>query len=122
MLGEGDYVGVTVNVASRVAEAARPHELLVTVSMSTQLEGDVSGAELIPAGKRALKGIAEEVELYEVRRARLPARDRLVDPVCGMELGPADVAARVDVSDGIRVFCSEGCLQRFVATPDRYVS
>ena len=118
---EGDYVGATVNVASRVAAAAQPHELLVTAAMRKRVE-DLSGTEFIPLGKRALKGIAEDIELYAIRRPHTAPNDRLVDPVCGMELGPDEVAARLDVGDGTRVFCSTGCLQRFVAAPDRHAS
>jgi adenylate cyclase len=118
---EGDYVGATVNVASRVAAAAQPHELLVTAAMREHVE-DLPGTEFIPLGRRALKGIAEDIELYAIRRPHADPRDRLVDPVCGMELGPTEVAARLDVGDGTRVFCSTGCLQRFVAAPDRYPS
>jgi len=40
--------------------------------------------------------------------------------VCGMELGAGEPAARLLVGGQERVFCSEGCLQRFVATPERY--
>jgi adenylate cyclase len=118
---EGDYVGATVNIASRVAAAARPHELLVTAAMRKQVD-DLPAAELVPLGKRALKGIADEIELFGVRRVQAAARDRVVDPVCGMELSPADVAARLDVGGEARAFCSAGCLQRFVATPERYTS
>jgi adenylate cyclase len=118
---EGDYVGATVNVASRVAAAAQSHELLVTATMRDQIES-LDGTEFIPRGKRPLKGITEEIEVYEVRRIQAGPRNRLVDPVCGMELGPTEVAARLDVGGGTRVFCSAGCLQRFVAAPDRYAS
>jgi adenylate cyclase len=118
---EGDYVGATVNVASRVAAAAQSHELLVTATMRDQIES-LDGTEFIPRGKRPLKGITEEVEVYEVRRIQAGPRHRLVDPVCGMELGPTEVTARLDVGGGTRVFCSAGCLQRFVAAPDRYAS
>lgn len=118
---EGDYVGATVNLASRVVTAAQPHQVLVTAAMREQL-GDLPDADLVPLGTRSLKGVAAEIELFRVRRAQAAPRDRLVDPVCGMELGPGDVAARLDVGGGTKVFCSAGCLQRFVAAPERYSS
>ena len=118
---EGDYVGATVNMASRVAAAAQAHELLITAAMREEIEA-LPGADFVALGKRALKGVVEEVDLYRVRRSRPGPRHRLVDPVCGMELQPEEVTARLDIGGGTRVFCSAGCLQRFVAAPDRYGS
>ena len=118
---EGDYVGATVNIASRVAATARPHELLVTAAIREQVE-EVPDAEIVTRGQRTLKGVAEEIELFEVRRPSVARHDRLLDPVCGMELGPMDVAARLDVDGDALVFCSAGCLQRFVAARERYTS
>ncbi len=92
------------------------------------LDGQVGVADL--AGRRGGTGALvvggtedlEEVDLYRVRRSRPGPRHRLVDPVCGMELQPEEVTARLDIGVGTRVFCSAGCLQRFVAAPDRYGS
>lgn len=116
---EGDYVGSTVNVASRVADAAEPHELLVTATLRKAV-GELPDVEFVPRGTRALKGMAEELELYAARRGLEVSREKLVDPVCGMELHPEEVAARLDVAGEIRAFCSAACLQLFVTTPERY--
>jgi YHS domain-containing protein len=40
--------------------------------------------------------------------------------VCGLELSPTEVAARLALEGKERVFCSEECLRRFVAAPERY--
>ncbi|MGH9027632.1 MAG: YHS domain-containing protein [Acidimicrobiia bacterium] len=45
---------------------------------------------------------------------------KVVDPVCGMELDPAEIAASLDVSGQTAAFCSRDCRQRFVADPQRY--
>jgi YHS domain-containing protein len=37
-----------------------------------------------------------------------------------MELGLGEPAARLVFGGREQVFCSQGCLQRFVATPERY--
>jgi YHS domain-containing protein len=55
-----------------------------------------------------------------VTRANAQATPRLVDPVCGMELGAGEAAARLSLEGEERVFCSQQCLQRFVAAPERY--
>jgi YHS domain-containing protein len=64
--------------------------------------------------------LLEPHELFEARRAGAVSAARLRDLVCGMELAPADVAARLTVGGTERVFCSDACLRRFVTAPDRY--
>jgi YHS domain-containing protein len=89
--------------------------------MREQIE-DLPGAEFVPVGKRSLKGIADDVAVYRVRRPRADALERYVDVVCGMELRPDEVSARLDVGSRTQVFCSSECLQRFVAAPERYTA
>ncbi|HYY74753.1 MAG TPA: adenylate/guanylate cyclase domain-containing protein, partial [Gaiellaceae bacterium] len=59
---EGDYFGRTVNVAARIADYARPREVLVSedVRRAAGLEG-VSFKEI---GEIPLKGIPTPVSLY----------------------------------------------------------
>jgi len=116
---EGDYVGATVNLASRLETEAGRHQLLVTAELRRAAEG-VPDVEFVPLGTRTLKGVSEDVEVFEARRTTTAAREKLVDPVCGMELAPSEVAAGLDVAGETRAFCSTDCLQRFVAAPERY--
>ena len=117
---EGDYVGVTVNVAARLADEAGRHQVLVSEALRRQAAG-APDVDFVPLGKRRLKGVADQIELFEVvRRTEARAGRRQVDPVCGMELGAGEPAARLAFEGRERVFCSQGCLQRFVATPERY--
>lgn len=63
---DGDYFGRTVNVASRIAEYARPGEVLVAQSML-----DVSqppGVDYTEIGPVELKGVAEPTRLWTARR------------------------------------------------------
>ena len=76
--------------------------------------------EFVGLGKRRLKGIAEELELFAARPAEATARERVVDPVCGMELRPTEVAARLALEGKEVAFCSQECLRRFVGAPERY--
>jgi YHS domain-containing protein len=71
---------------------------------------------------RRLRGLADEVEVFEVvpRVKGNAPPPRLVDPVCGMELGAGEAAARLSLEGEERVFCSQQCLQRFVVAPERY--
>jgi class 3 adenylate cyclase/YHS domain-containing protein len=116
---EGDYVGTNVNVAARLAAEAQRHQVLVTAAVRTEA-GFLEAAEFVPIGKRQLKGLAEAFEVFEVVRRKATRAPRLVDPVCGMELDAAEVAARLSLEGEERAFCSQQCLQRFVAAPQRY--
>jgi class 3 adenylate cyclase len=118
---EGDYFGATVNLAARVAAEADRHQVLVTdaVRHAIRVAADV---ELERLPKRTLKGVSEEIVLYDVRRATAEARPaRVTDPVCRMELGPAEEAARLAWEGREFRFCSDDCLRRFVAAPERYI-
>ena len=63
---DGDYYGSTVNLASRIADYARPGEVLVSravVDASTDGESD-----FIALGQVELKGAPGPIELYVARR------------------------------------------------------
>jgi adenylate cyclase len=64
---EGDYFGRTVNVAARIADYARPHEVLVSEeARQTAGAADVR-FELV--GDVPLKGVSRAVRLHRVTRA-----------------------------------------------------
>ena len=44
-----------------------------------------------------------------------------VDPVCGMEVDPADAAGRVAHHGQDYLFCSEHCVEAFTADPEKYL-
>jgi class 3 adenylate cyclase/DNA-binding transcriptional MerR regulator len=117
---EGDYLGTSVNVAARLADEAQRHQVLATAAVRREASG-LPDVEFVPIGKRRLKGLTEELELFEVRAGAVGRTgERLVDPVCGMELGADEVAATLSFEGRDRGFCSQECLRRFVATPARY--
>jgi adenylate cyclase len=63
---EGDYYGQTVNVASRIAEYARPGEVLVSQEVVEASTGtDVAFREIGPV---ELKGVAEAMHLHAASR------------------------------------------------------
>ena len=64
---EGDYFGRTVNVASRIAEYAQPHEVLV--SEEAMSSADVSEVDFELVGDVVLKGLSRAVRLHRVTRA-----------------------------------------------------
>jgi adenylate cyclase len=63
---DGDYFGKTVNVASRIADYARPGEVLVSDEVRARWSGD--GVRFEPIGPVALKGLRDELTLYAASR------------------------------------------------------
>jgi class 3 adenylate cyclase/YHS domain-containing protein/DNA-binding transcriptional MerR regulator len=114
---EGDYVGTAVNMAARVVAAANRHQFLVTEAVRRELGGlDV---EVEACGAQRLKGLSEQLELFELSRSGGTAT-RAVDPVCRMELDEDSAMARLDWQGQTLLFCSEGCLRRFLDDPSGY--
>jgi adenylate cyclase len=64
---DGDYFGRTVNVAARIADYARPGEVLVSDEVKERWSGD--GVRFEAIGPVALKGLKEELILHTVSRA-----------------------------------------------------
>jgi len=63
---EGDYFGRTVNIASRIAEYARPGEVLVSQEVVDAADGTpVSFTEIGPV---ELKGVSGTLRLHTARR------------------------------------------------------
>jgi adenylate cyclase len=65
----GDVYGAAVNKASRIAQFARPGSLLATAEVRDAATADYAWSF---AGRRRLKGVAEPVSLYRVRRPPPP--------------------------------------------------
>jgi len=64
---EGDYFGQTVNLASRIAEYARPGEVLVSQAVVDASAG--AGATFTEIGPIELKGVTAATRLHVARRA-----------------------------------------------------
>lgn len=111
----GDYIGTTVNLASRLATAAMPHEIVMPESVARAVE--VAGVPVEPVGVRVIRGISDSVALFKV--ARGSERTTARDPVCGMMVSE-QAAGRLTRKGAQYVFCSEDCLRRFLEDPDRY--
>jgi adenylate cyclase len=62
----GDWFGTTVNLASRVAEAARPGQLLVTDDLAAQ----VSSERWRKRRRRAMRGLDGRVRLWSYEQER----------------------------------------------------
>ena len=66
---EGDYYGQTVNIASRIAEYARPGEVLVSQAVvDTAASSESLGTTFTQIGPVELKGVDGAMGLYAARR------------------------------------------------------
>lgn len=63
---EGDYYGQTVNIASRIAEYARPGEVLVSEEVVAASDG--TGASFTDIGPVELKGVSGVMRLHAAHR------------------------------------------------------
>ena len=115
---EGGYVGGNLN-ASRVATQATPHQILATAAACNEI-GSLEGISFAPLGQRRLKGLAEELELFEARPDDVQRRERVRDPVCGIEMAPGQVAATLLVNGQALAFCCEKCLRLFLDVPHKH--
>lgn len=116
---EGDWVGSNVNIAARVATEAERHQVLVTAAVRAEAK-ELAEVEFVRLGKRRLKGLSVQVELFEARRAGAGGREKHIDPVCGMEMDAAEVAARLTLEGTEHCFCSDECLRKYVVAPETY--
>ena len=48
--------------------------------------------------------------------------EKVIDPVCGMELDPDEVPETVDYGGRTYSFCSPGCKTAFEQDPQRYLA
>jgi adenylate cyclase len=64
---EGDYFGRTVNVAARIADFARPGEVLVSAEVTKR--ATTEDVDFQPLGPVLLKGLKDEVTLFSAVRA-----------------------------------------------------
>ena len=118
---EGDYIGSNVNIASRLAGRADRHQILVSAAVRDRAR-ELEGVEWTRLGKQRLKGLAAEVELFEPRPATAETIEKVIDPVCGMELGKGEVAAHLTREGVDHSFCSDDCLRQFVRAPEKYTT
>jgi adenylate cyclase len=63
---EGDYFGRTVNIAARIAEYARPGEVLASQEVVDAT--DLDGLGVTAIGPIELKGVSQPLSLHSVRR------------------------------------------------------
>ena len=112
-----DWFGSAVNVASRVAEAARAGEVLCTEATRAAIGPAVLVRD---RGQRRFKNLPKPVALYELVLARRSRAELRIDPVCRMVIDPGRAAARRVHGEVEYVFCSDRCALDFDQDPADY--
>jgi YHS domain-containing protein len=65
---------------------------------------------------------AEHAEAHvHAEHAEKMENDTAVDPVCGMKIKKADAKTKYEYNGKTYYFCMEGCKEKFVADPEKYV-
>lgn len=117
---EGDWFGVAVNVAARVAGAAAGGEVILT-EPTRDAAGPLKSIELRPRGRRKLKNVSEPVQLYAATaEGRTTVGELPVDPVCRMAVDRVHSAGSLRFHGVRYFFCSLECVDAFALNPDRY--
>ncbi|HEX5950642.1 MAG TPA: YHS domain-containing protein [Actinomycetota bacterium] len=76
-----------------------------------------------PAGEEADALVARITEaLDEMEALKALPEGKAKDPVCGMTVDISGAAFTAEHDGLTYYFCSQGCLERFTADPDAYVS
>jgi adenylate cyclase len=117
----GDWYGATVNLASRVVDAARPGEVLITAETRREVQGR-DGFEIEERGTRRFKHVVEPIPVFEALAAGGRTRRLEIDPVCRMAVDPSRAASsrrRLGLS---YYFCSADCREKFDAGPKSYIA
>ena len=98
ILFEGDdYIGRTVNLAARLCDEAKGHQILATKDVAEH-RPDWAGSELLHGVR--IRGLAEPIDVVDLSTWQHEA-EVVIDPMCGMELR---------VTESVRdSFCSDEC-------------
>ena len=118
---DGDWYGSTVNLAARIAGAARAGEVLLSGATRDALPADAAIA-IEPRGARWFKNIPRETPIFAARGADRAGVGLGVDPVCRMAVDPMRSEAKATHRGRRFDFCSSGCARAFEANPRRYVA
>jgi adenylate cyclase len=117
----GDWYGATVNLASRVVDAARPGEVLITAETRREVEGR-DGLEIEERGTRRFKHVVEPIPVFEALAAGGRTRRLEIDPVCRMAVDPSRAASSRRRLGLTYYFCSADCREKFDAAPKSYIA
>ncbi len=113
---DGDVLGATVNLASRLAALATAGELWMTDPPARA--ASIVGWAVEPLGPTPIRGLREPVSVH---RVMLCEPDRcVVDPVCGMRITPGPTTPTIVIDTRQFWFCSPTCHQQLTTAQHRH--
>jgi adenylate cyclase len=116
-----DWFGSTINLASRVSEAASGGEVLLTAA-TREAASEPEGVRLRRVGTREFKNVTAPVELFAAELPDEHLAGRLVtDPVCRMALDPSRSPEHISYRGSEYCFCSAACAATFAKDPNPYL-
>lgn len=113
-----EYLGATVNRASRICAFARAGEVLLDQA-TFEAARRLTGVRWIDVGDVTLRNLAQPIRLHRATSDAVRSEATLVDPVCRMSVRREH--AVILEHDGRSIgFCSGECAGKFIVGPDRY--
>lgn len=116
---DGDWFGAAVNLAARVAAAAKGDEVLLTAD-TRAAAGALEGVEFEARGRERFRNLIEPVELHRAWHAGASREALAIDPVCRMAIAPEHCAGHLQYENRDYCFCSLECAAAFAGDPARY--
>ena len=119
---DGDWFGAAVNLASRVADAAGPGEVLMTAATREAASEVLVAGRTRSLGPQLFRNISEPVEIAALVLDDPGAQRLPIDPVCRMAVDPSRAEGRSDYGGSTYYFCSPTCHEAFSRDPHRYTN
>lgn len=108
-----DYIGRSVNVASRLCDLAGPHEIIATPRVAGEAPSWIAVDPSPPADIRSFE---IPIEACRLSLADDGQGDVVVDPICGLPL-PRAMSLTVSNDGGTASFCSQACASSWTGQP-----
>jgi len=117
----GRLFGAPINLAARLADAARGGQILCSRSIADAVRA--SGViEARPVGERHFKNIALPVHVFELACVAAVRTPCVIDPVCRMQVEIGDAVAVIEYAGSVYFFCSPECERAFRESPQNYLA
>ncbi len=109
-----DYIGRSVNVASRLCDLAGPHEIIATPRVAQEAPAWIT-VEPSPAAQ--IRSFESPIDACRLSLSAGPADDdSVVDPICGLPL-PRSMSIAATSGGMTESFCSQACAGSWTGQP-----